>query len=123
MSWLYSNLAQVCWGGVLAGLIVVNGQRCANPLFQLYRGDVISLTQLGGATGSCVWHLRQPGAWRPSLAPKGATSAVLWTDIPAYLETDEMTASIAVLAEPRWLSSDVYVQTPFLPFTTLKCYN
>ncbi len=121
LSWLVGKpTSGQAWVLVKAGLLTINGRACSNPLQQVYRGDVLGVSTYSTLTGLA-------GQQAPSLAWRAQAGAwggqVERCDTPAYLEVDELTCTICVLAEPRWITEGARGGLTYLPFSTLKCYN
>ena len=106
------------WASVLLGLVQVSGLLCHNPLAQLYRGDLLTLG------GGCVVPeaLLVPPLSALRLPPRGRKVGGC-SDTPPHLEVDELTLTVVVLQEPRWVGLTGVEGLTSLPFSTLKCYN
>ncbi len=120
-SWLLEGLTYAqAWVLILAGFVQLRGLVCKNPLQQLYTGDLLGLgpvLSIRAAWPSFVNRQGPQTLWRASRETSEAR------DTPAYLEVDELCASVVILVEPRTLFACTAKSGVELPFLTLKCYN
>jgi hypothetical protein len=93
---------------VLGGCWLLNGHSCINPFFQLYAGDVLTLS-VSGVRLSSLWYLQAPlkqGLLPGWLSPQALLYAPhtrklpYSTDNPEFLEVDELSLSVCLLLEP-----------------------
>lgn len=109
----------------------LNGRVCVNPFFQVYLGDVLSLTGLtlwsqvthtAGVVPGLLHSLRGFGGqgYTPVVPLRGYFNC---TDTPSYLEVDELTLSVTLVVEPSLGDLVLGVGQGAGSFLTKRLYN
>lgn len=107
-----------------AGFWLLNGRPLAQPLIQTYPGDWMAYV---GPDFGALRNLYKPWYGYPRLLKRLGLSLV-WTPAhmpaaPWYVEVDELTNTLAVLADPTKLSDFSPAFWQGLPFMTNRLYN
>lgn len=108
---------------------LVNNQLISNPLFQLYRGDLVLFVQplarglsLGGWLGRPM-RLSHVGRILGTSAAASSNFAHTQVQTPWFLEVDALLGGYQLIGEPGdWGHVDVFIAMR-IPFITLKLYN